>query len=87
MIKKLASEWAECNISVNGIAPTFARKELIAEYLEDPDFYNPLVARIPLGRICEASHLAAIAIYLAATASNFVTGKMILADGGVTATR
>jgi NAD(P)-dependent dehydrogenase (short-subunit alcohol dehydrogenase family) len=85
MIKQLASEWAKYNITVNGIAPTFTRTELVKEYLEDPNFYNPLVARIPLGRICEPRDLGALAIYLAAPASDFITGQVIFADGGVTA--
>jgi NAD(P)-dependent dehydrogenase (short-subunit alcohol dehydrogenase family) len=87
MIKQLATEWAKYNITVNGIAPTFTRTDLVKEYLEDPDFYNPLVARIPLGRICEPMDLAAMAIYLAAPASDFITGQIIFADGGVTATQ
>jgi gluconate 5-dehydrogenase len=87
MVKQLATEWAKYNITVNGIAPTFTRTELVKEYLEDPDFYNPLVARIPLGRVCEPMDLAAMAIYLAAPASDFITGQIIFADGGLTATQ
>lgn len=87
MIKQLATEWAQHGITVNGIAPTFTRTELVKGYLEDPDFYNPLVARIPLGRICEPIDLAAMAIYLSAPASDFVTGQIVFVDGGVTATQ
>ncbi len=87
MIKQLATEWAKYNITVNGIAPTFTRTELVKDYLEDPNFYNPLVERIPLGRICEPMDLAALTIYLAAPASDFITGQVIFADGGVTATQ
>jgi NAD(P)-dependent dehydrogenase (short-subunit alcohol dehydrogenase family) len=87
MIKQLATEWAKHGITVNGIAPTFTRTDLVKDYLEDPEFYNPLVARIPLGRICEPRDLAAMAIYLSAPASDFVTGQIIFADGGVTATQ
>ena len=87
MVKQLATEWAKYNITVNGIAPTFTRTALVKQYLEDPDFYNPLVARIPLGRICEPIDLAALAIYLAVPASDFITGQVIFADGGVTATQ
>ena len=87
MIKQLATEWAKHNITVNGIAPTFTRTDLVKPYLEDPEFYNPLVARIPLGRICEPIDLAAMAIYLAAPASDFITGQIIFADGGLTATQ
>jgi gluconate 5-dehydrogenase len=87
MIKQLATEWGKHHINVNGIAPTFTRTELVKDYIEDPDFYNPLVARIPLGRICEPRDLAALAIYLATPASDFVTGQIIFADGGLTATQ
>jgi gluconate 5-dehydrogenase len=87
MIKQLATEWARYNINVNGIAPTFTRTELVKDYLTDPDFYNPLVARIPLGRICEPRDLAALAIYLATPASDYITGQIIFADGGLTATQ
>jgi NAD(P)-dependent dehydrogenase (short-subunit alcohol dehydrogenase family) len=85
IIKQLATEWAKHNITVNGIAPTFTRTELVKDYLEDPAFYNPLVARIPLGRICKPIDLAAMAIYLAAPAADFITGQIIFADGGITA--
>ncbi len=85
MIKQLASEWAKYNICVNGIAPTFTRTELVRPYLDDPQFYNPLVARIPMGRIAETLDLAGLAIYLAAPASDFTTGQIVYVDGGVTA--
>ena len=61
MIKQLATEWAKHNINVNGIAPTFIRTELVKQYLEDPNFYNPLVARIPMGRVGEPLDLAGLA--------------------------
>jgi NAD(P)-dependent dehydrogenase (short-subunit alcohol dehydrogenase family) len=85
MVKQLATEWAAHGITVNAIAPTFTRTELVRKYLEDPDFYNPLIARIPLGRVCEPVDLAGLAVYLAAPASDFVTGQIVFADGGVTA--
>ena len=87
MIKQLAVEWAKYKIMVNGIAPTFTRTALVKKYLDDPDFYNPLVSRIPLGRICEPYDLAALVIYLASPASDFITGQIIVADGGLTATQ
>jgi len=87
MVRQLATEWGKYNIRVNGIAPTFTRTELVRSYLEDPSFYEPLIARIPLGRICEPRDLAAMAIYLAAPASDFITGQIIFADGGITASQ
>jgi gluconate 5-dehydrogenase len=85
MIKQLATEWGKYGITVNGIGPTFTRTSLVAEYLEDPAFYEPLVARIPLGRVCEPSDVAALAMYLASAASDFVTGQIVFVDGGITA--
>jgi len=87
LIKQLATEWAKYGIRVNGIAPTFTRTPLVKDYLEDPDFYNPLVARIPLGRVCETSDLVGLAVYLLSDASAFMTGQNIFMDGGVTATQ
>lgn len=85
MIKQLATEWAKFGITVNGIGPTFTRTSLVVKYLEDPAFYEPLVARIPLGRVCEPQDVAALAMYLASAASDFVTGQIIFIDGGLTA--
>ncbi len=87
MIKQLATEWAKYGITVNGIAPTFTRTSLVARYLDDPAFYKPLVARIPLGRVCEPCDIAGLAMYLASHASDFITGQIICVDGGLTATQ
>lgn len=85
MVKQLATEWAKYKIKVNGIAPTFTRTALVKKYLDDPNFYNPLVARIPLGRICEPVDLAGLVTFLSMPASDFITGQVIVADGGLTA--
>ena len=85
MITQLASEWGKYKINVNGISPTFTRTALVAKYLDDPDFYEPLVARIPLGRVAETQDVAGLALYLAAPISDFVTGQIIYMDGGITA--
>jgi NAD(P)-dependent dehydrogenase (short-subunit alcohol dehydrogenase family) len=85
MIKQLASEWTKHKINVNGIAPTFIRTAQVANYLDDPSFYKPLVARIPLGRVGETHEVAGLALYLAAPVSDFVSGQIIYIDGGLTA--
>jgi len=87
LIKQLATEWAKYDIRVNGIAPTFTRTPLVDRYLNDPDFYGGLVARIPMGRICETADLVGIGVFLASKASAFITGQNIFVDGGVTATQ
>ncbi len=87
LIKQLATEWATYGIRVNGIAPTFTRTPLVEDYLNDPAFYNGLVNRIPMGRVCETGDLAGIAVFLASDASGFITGQNIYVDGGVTASQ
>jgi NAD(P)-dependent dehydrogenase (short-subunit alcohol dehydrogenase family) len=85
MIRQLASEWTKHKINVNGIAPTFIRTAQVAKYLDDPNFYKPLVARIPLGRVGDTHEVAGLALYLAAPISDFVSGQIIYIDGGLTA--
>jgi len=87
MIKQLATEWAKYGITVNGIAPTFTRTSLVAQYLNDPVFYQSLVSRIPLGRVCEPNDIAGLAMFLASHASDFINGQIIYVDGGLTATQ
>jgi NAD(P)-dependent dehydrogenase (short-subunit alcohol dehydrogenase family) len=85
LTKQLATEWAKHGINVNAIAPTFIRTEQVARYLNDKAFYDKLVSRIPLARVGETADLVGAAIFLASAASDFVTGHILFADGGVTA--
>ena len=87
LVKQLATEWAKHNITVNAIAPTFIRTDLVKHYLEDREFYTSLVSRIPLGRVGEPLDVAGATLFLAAPAGDFVTGHVLLVDGGVTATQ
>lgn len=85
LIKQLASEWGQHSITVNGVAPTYTRTDLVKSYLEDETFYSALVARIPLARVCEPEEVAAAAVYLASPAADFITGQILALDGGITA--
>ena len=87
LCKQLAAEWAEHKINVNLLAPTFVRTQQVAKWLEDPEFYANLVARIPLGRIAEPEDIVGAVLFFASSASDFVTGQTLYLDGGVTATQ
>lgn len=87
MVKQLATEWAKYNITVNAVAPTFIRTELVKHYLEDRDFYNALVSRIPLGRVGDPMDVAGATLFLASPAADFITGHILFVDGGVTASQ
>jgi gluconate 5-dehydrogenase len=87
LCKQLAAEWAPHKINVNVVAPTFVRTEMVAHMLSDPNFYNSLVARIPLGRIAEPEDVSNAVLFLASSASDFITGHTLYLDGGITATQ
>jgi NAD(P)-dependent dehydrogenase (short-subunit alcohol dehydrogenase family) len=87
LVKQLATEWAKYQITVNAVAPTFIRTDLVKHYLEDRDFYNALVNRIPLGRVGEPLDVAGATLFLASPAGDFITGHVLMVDGGVTATQ
>ena len=87
LCKQLAAEWAPHKINVNVVAPTFVRTQQVAHMLSDEQFYNTLVARIPLGRIAEPDDVWHAILFFISPASSFVTGQTLYLDGGITATQ
>jgi NAD(P)-dependent dehydrogenase (short-subunit alcohol dehydrogenase family) len=87
LIRQHAVELAPHGITVNGVAPTFVRTELVRDYLEDPDFRAGLEARIPLGRIAEPIDVVGPVTFFVSPAAGFVTGQILYVDGGVTASQ
>ncbi|MGI6037223.1 MAG: SDR family NAD(P)-dependent oxidoreductase [Limnochordia bacterium] len=85
LTRALAVEWAPYNVNVNGIAPTFFETDLTRPMLEDPEFHEDVISRIPKGRVGQLHELAGTVIYLASDASSMVTGQTIAVDGGWTA--
>jgi NAD(P)-dependent dehydrogenase (short-subunit alcohol dehydrogenase family) len=87
LCKQLAAEWAPHKINVNVVAPTFVRTQQVAHMLSDQNFYNTLVARIPLGRIAEPEDVWHAILFFISPASSFVTGQTLYLDGGITTTQ
>ena len=83
--RQLACEWGKYHITCNAIAPTFVRTPINSFQLDDPQFYNALTKRIPLGRIGREEDIACAALYLCSDAAAFVSGKVLCVDGGLTA--
>ena len=85
LTKQLACEAAADGITVNAIAPTFIKTDINAKQLDDPVFYKALTDRIPVGRIGEFKDLMGLLLLLSSDASQFITGQVILLDGGISA--
>jgi len=81
----LAVEWAKHAIRVNLIAPGFIKTPL-TEYLQrNEQLMSYVNSRIPMQRAGVPQEIAALAAFLAMPASSYVTGQVLIADGGVTA--
>ncbi|MGI6096798.1 MAG: SDR family NAD(P)-dependent oxidoreductase [Dethiobacteria bacterium] len=78
----LAMEWAPYNINVNCIAPGFFRTEITRPVFSDKEAYNRIIARTPMKRVGEVEDLSGTLLYLASSASDYVTGITIPVDGG-----
>jgi 2-deoxy-D-gluconate 3-dehydrogenase len=81
----LAMEWAKYNINVNCIAPGMVRTDLTAPLLQNEKISQRFISRIPLQRVGEPRDIALLAVYLASSASDWMTGQNIYLDGGETA--
>lgn len=83
MTRSLAVALAPHHIRVNGIAPGSMMSASLKEQLaEHPDYRKSILSGTPLHRIGTAKELAATAQYLASPASSFMTGQILVLDGG-----
>ncbi len=85
LTRVLCFEWAEYNIRVNAVAPTFVETPLTRPMFEDPVFKEDVFRRIPLGRLATPEDVAHAVVYLASPAAAMVTGHTLVVDGGWTA--
>lgn len=85
MTRQLAMEGAPHGIRVNSISPGLISTNQTREFLKDPQWSEPMLNKIMLGRLGEPEEVAAAALFLASTESSFVTGTDIRVDGGTTA--
>ena len=83
LARSLAVAWAKDNIQVNTILPGWVDTELTRKAREQvPGLNERVLARTPAQRWGSPNDFAGVAIFLAAPASNFVTGAVIAVDGG-----
>jgi NAD(P)-dependent dehydrogenase (short-subunit alcohol dehydrogenase family) len=86
MTRMLAIEWASCAIRVNALAPgTVGTPSRLEHYRLHPDEGQRLLTRIPVGRFATADEVGAAAVYLTSPAAAYITGQVLVLDGGLTA--
>jgi len=82
MMRAQAVEWAPYNIRVNAIAPGSILTRQTEGILSNPDIMASRLAKIPLNRIGQPDDVAGAAIFLASQAGAYVTGHILVVDGG-----
>jgi len=82
LTKSLAVEWAKYHINVNAIGPGFIATDLTVPLQADKDFNKWVLSKTPLERWGQPEDLIGVAVFLASSASDFVTGQIVFVDGG-----
>jgi gluconate 5-dehydrogenase len=75
-------EWAKYNINVNTIGPGFITTDLTAKLQADEDFNRWVLSKTPFERWGQPGDIVGTAVFLASSASDFVTGQILYVDGG-----
>ncbi len=82
----LAVEWAKYGINVNSISPAIIETPMLSRLkVQDPKTWQRLDARFPLKRVGQPEDVANSVVFLASSASDYVTAQDIRVDGGMLA--
>lgn len=84
LTKTLAMELGSDNIQVNAIAPGLVQTKFAKALWDNEQLMEQVLAQTPAGRIGQPVEIAGLALFLASPASDFTTGAVFVADGGIT---
>lgn len=82
LTKALSNEWAGRGINVNAIAPGYMATDMNTALINDEGRNKEILSRIPAGRWGKAEDLKGLSVFLASSASDYVSGAIIPVDGG-----
>jgi len=83
-VKSLAIEFAEEGVRVNAVAPGYIGTDLTKEGVPD-EWWSDWERRTPMGRLGRPEEVASVVAFLASDAASYMTGSIVIADGGYTA--
>ncbi|KAF8760710.1 KR domain [Rhizoctonia solani] len=82
LTKALSNEWSKHNVQVNAICPGYIATDMNEKLLADPNRLRQISERIPAGRWGEPKDFAGPTVFLASSASLYVSGELLVVDGG-----
>jgi NAD(P)-dependent dehydrogenase (short-subunit alcohol dehydrogenase family) len=82
LTKVLANELAEYGINVNAFGPGYVKTEMTKAIFDNPERVQDLLSRIPVKRFGSPEDMVGAALFLASSASDYVTGQVVYVDGG-----
>lgn len=85
LLRTAAAELGPSGVRVNAVAPGIVQTPLTAQIQADPDWYDAYASKSALRRWAQPQELAGAVVYLASDAASFVTGSLLVVDGGWTA--
>jgi NAD(P)-dependent dehydrogenase (short-subunit alcohol dehydrogenase family) len=86
LTKTLAVEWGRSGVRINALCPGWTATDLNRLMWDSPDGGAATIANVPMGRWGRAEEMAGPAVFLASDAASFMTGQVLVIDGGQTAT-
>jgi NAD(P)-dependent dehydrogenase (short-subunit alcohol dehydrogenase family) len=82
LTKSLSLEWARYRVRVNAISPHYLETELTKDLRGSEKIYDGLIKEIPLKRFGKPSEMLGVVLLLASDASSYITGSVLVVDGG-----
>lgn len=82
LVKALSNEWAGKGVQVNAIAPGYIATDNTQALQDSPERNEAILARIPAGRWGQPADFKGPTVFLASSASDYVSGEIIVVDGG-----
>lgn len=82
VVRALSREWSQYGIRVNGVSPGYVETSMTKDLFADPARRSKLLDRIPMGQFGTPDQLAGPTIFLASDAARYVTGQLLIVDGG-----